>query len=69
MCQWSSSKPIQGDTVLYEIGPEKKHRVTAVDVAGNKQIPASKLDPSITVQKAHLFSHGKFSNNLRCAPA
>ena len=54
----------QGDTVLYEIDKEKKHRVTAVDVAGNKQIPASKLDPSITVQKAHLFSPGEFSNDL-----
>lgn len=53
-----------GDTILYQINKEKKHKVTAVRVTGNQQIPASKLDPSIAVHKKHLFSPGDFSNAL-----
>lgn len=54
----------QGDTVLYAIEKEKKHKVTAVHIAGNKQIRTSTLDSGIAVQKAHLFSPGQFSNDL-----
>lgn len=53
-----------GDTILYQIEKEKKHKVTAVHLTGNENIPASKLDPSIAVQKKHLFSPGNFSNDL-----
>lgn len=53
-----------GDTILYRIDKEKKHKVTAVHLTGNKSVPASKLDPSIAVRKKHLFSPGDFSNAL-----
>jgi len=53
-----------GDTILYQINKEKKHKVTAVRLTGNENIPASKLAPSIAVHKKHLFSPGNFSNNL-----
>lgn len=53
-----------GDTILYQIVKEKKHKVAAVHVAGNTTIPDSKLMPSVAVQKKHLFSPGKFSNEL-----
>lgn len=58
------NKSATGDTILYRIDKKKKHKVTAVHVTGNKQIPASKLDPSIAVHKKHLFSPGDFSNAL-----
>lgn len=53
-----------GDTITYQIDKQKKHRVTAVSVAGNEHIPSSKLKPSIAVRKRRLFSPGDFSNTL-----
>ncbi len=53
-----------GDAILYQIEKENKHKVTAVHLTGNKNIPASKLDPSIAVEKKRLFSPGDFSNAL-----
>ena len=53
-----------GDTILYQINKEKKHKVTAVRLTGNENIPASKLNPSIVVHKKHPFSPGDFSNSL-----
>jgi len=53
-----------GDTVLYQIDKEKKHKVAAVHLAGNKQIPDAKLMPGVAVQKKHLFSPGKYSAEL-----
>ena len=53
-----------GDTVFYRIDKEKKHRVTAVRLAGNRHLPDSRLLSAIAVQKKHLFSPGSFSNDL-----
>lgn len=53
-----------GDTVLYKIDKEKKHKVTAVHLTGNTHLPGSKLDPAIAVEKKHFFSPGDFSNDL-----
>jgi outer membrane protein insertion porin family len=52
------------DTILYVITKGKKHKVKAVSVAGNHQLKSSRLDPFITVKKAHLFSPGDFSDQL-----
>lgn len=58
------AKSANGDTVTYRIDKEKKHKVTSVDLAGNKQLPSSDLSPQITVEKKHFFSSGKFSDDL-----
>jgi len=51
-------------TVLYAVTREKKHKVTAVNVAGNTQLPAADLTPGIAVEKKHVFSSGKSSDAL-----
>lgn len=52
------------DTVIYEIERNKKHKVTAVRISGNKTLPDSKLTPALAVQRKRLFSRGSFSNDL-----
>jgi outer membrane protein insertion porin family len=56
----------QGSTesIVYLIDKGHRHKVTDVDVAGNKALPTSELQKQITVQQAHLFSHGDFSDKL-----
>jgi outer membrane protein insertion porin family len=53
-----------GNTVLYQITKEKKHKVASVELSGNSQLPASELTPHLTVTKGHLFSPGNFSQQL-----
>jgi outer membrane protein assembly factor BamA len=53
-----------GKTVLYEISKEKKHKVAAVQLSGNSKLPASELTPHLVVTKGHVFSPGKFSEQL-----
>ena len=53
-----------GTTVLYQIAKEKKHKVASVELSGNSKLPASDLRPHIAVTKGHLFSPGKFSQQL-----
>lgn len=55
-----------GDTVIYRIEKDKKHKVTGVHLAGNTQLASSQLRPGIAVkQKSFLFwSHGDFSQKL-----
>src|SRR5882757_3117029 len=52
------------DTITYIITKGKKHKVTDVSVAGNKQLKTDELTPLITVKKAHLFSPGNYSEQL-----
>ena len=52
------------ETVLYQISKQKKHKVSEVSISGNSQIPSSELTPHLSVEKAHLFSPGKFSDKL-----
>jgi outer membrane protein assembly factor BamA len=54
----------KGDQVLYQIAKEKKHKVTTVKLTGNSQLPSSELTPRIAVEKKHLFSSGKFSDQM-----
>lgn len=53
-----------GNTVLYRITREKKHKVESVKVTGNHALDSAQLAPHIAVEKEHLFSHGKFSDQL-----
>jgi outer membrane protein insertion porin family len=52
------------DTIVYVITKGKKHKVTAVSVAGNSQIKTPDLTALITVKKSHLFSPGDYSEKL-----
>jgi outer membrane protein insertion porin family len=53
-----------GDRLTYRITREKKHKVTAVSLAGNTHLPDPRLTPSLTVEKKHWLSPGKFSDQL-----
>jgi len=53
-----------GETVLYEINKQKKHKVSELTLTGNKQVPSSELAGHFDVEEGSLFSHGKFSQKL-----
>jgi outer membrane protein insertion porin family len=57
-------KEASGNTVLYQITKDKKHKVASVQLSGNSKLPASELTPHLTVAKGHLFSPGDFSQQL-----
>lgn len=57
-------KTNQTDTVVYQIAKEKKHKVAEVGLTGNSQLKSSELTSHIAVEKKHLFSSGKFSDQL-----
>ncbi len=53
-----------GTAVVYQISKEKKHKVAAVELSGNSKLASSDLRPHIAVEKGHLLSSGKFSQQL-----
>ena len=55
-----------GDTVIFRIEKQKKHKVTSVNLSGNTHLPSSRLDPAIAVKKKNFgfWSHGSFSQSL-----
>ncbi len=57
-------KDPSGNSVLYRIAKEKKHKVEDVKLSGNASLSESELTPHIAVQQSHLFSPGKFSDRL-----
>jgi outer membrane protein insertion porin family len=58
------NKAAAGDSIIYKIAKEKKHKVTAVTISGNSQLPNSSLTPHLAVTKSHFTSPGKFSERL-----
>jgi len=52
------------DAIVYQITKEKKHKVSEVNVRGNKQISNDVLDAHLSLEEKHLFSPGKFSEKL-----
>lgn len=52
------------DKVIYKIERNKKHKVEDVKVAGNSVLKSSELEPHIAVEKEHMLSRGKFSQDL-----
>jgi len=52
------------NSVVYRIAKGKKHKVTAVTITGNSQLPSSDLDSHLAVNKSHLFSPGDYSDRL-----
>lgn len=54
-----------GETILYEITKGPRHKVAAVDVAGNRHFSDKQLMSHVAVEKGRLFfSHGKYSQKL-----
>ncbi len=52
------------DVIIYKINKQKKHKVSDVKIAGNTHIHSDQLMPHLTVEEKHLFSVGKFSDQL-----
>lgn len=50
--------------VIYRMTLDKKHKVEDVKVSGDTHLKTSELMPQIAVEKEHLFSRGKFSQEL-----
>lgn len=59
-----STKGPKSDTVIYQVVKNHKHKVESVKITGNEKIHSSQLEPQLAVQKEHLFSRGKFSQDL-----
>lgn len=57
-------KESNADTVVYRITKEKKHKVESVRISGNSKVSSSELTPQVAIEKEHLFSPGKFSDQL-----
>jgi outer membrane protein insertion porin family len=53
-----------GETIVYQIAKGPRHKVADVDVAGNTALEDDALLPHVAVKQAHIFSHGKYSENL-----
>ena len=53
-----------GDVIEYHIVKEKKHKVDDVKVTGNRELKSDELTAHIAVEKKHLLSSGKFSDEL-----
>ena len=53
-----------GNTIVYAIEKGKKHSVEGIKIAGNLHLSDSQLSPHIAIEKEHLLSHGKFSDEL-----
>lgn len=52
------------DTIVYQIEKGSRHRVTEVEITGNKHIPDSQLTPQIPISRRRLFSRGNFNDQL-----
>ncbi len=52
------------DTIVYNITKGKKHKVEAVSVTGNTHIKTPDVMGQVRVEKSHLFSPGKFSDQV-----
>jgi outer membrane protein insertion porin family len=52
------------DTLVYVVAKGKKHKVTDVSVAGNKELKTPNVMALVTVKKSHLFSPGDYSEQL-----
>lgn len=52
------------ETIVYDIAKGPRHKVSDVDIAGNKTFDNDDLKGQLRVQQAHFFSHGSFSDKL-----
>jgi outer membrane protein insertion porin family len=54
----------EAELVHYQITKGPRHKVAGVEIAGNDHLSTDDLMPHIAVEKAHFFSHGKYSEKL-----
>jgi outer membrane protein assembly factor BamA len=59
-----TEKNTANNKVVYAIVREKKHKVEDVRITGNAQLKSDDLEPGLLVEESHLFSRGKFSQDL-----
>jgi outer membrane protein insertion porin family len=59
----TSDEPSQ-ISLVYQVDRGNRHRVTSVRITGNNHFDEGHLADQVVIQKAHFFSHGKFSNDL-----
>lgn len=57
------------DTIVYSVDKQKKHKVSSVQLTGNRRLKTQDLVPVLTVKKAQWFSSGKYSDALLRASA
>ena len=50
--------------LVYQVDREKKHKVEKIAFRGNQHFDEDVLEKHVILKKAHLFSHGKFSEQL-----
>ncbi|MBV8891246.1 MAG: BamA/TamA family outer membrane protein, partial [Acidobacteria bacterium] len=54
----------QSETILYQIVKGSRHKVKGVALAGNQHFSEKALLAQVKVEKAHFWSHGKYSQKL-----
>jgi outer membrane protein insertion porin family len=52
------------ESIVYQIRKGPRHKVKGVAVAGNQHFSEKELLPQIKIEKAHFYSHGKYSDKL-----
>jgi outer membrane protein insertion porin family len=52
------------ELIVYRVTKGPRHKVAGVKVTGNDHMPEKQLAPQLAVEKAHFFSHGKYSQKL-----
>ena len=60
----NTQKQTDGETIVYQIAKGPRHKVKDVDIAGNQTLKEDDLLKHVPVKKAHIFSHGSYSENL-----
>ena len=53
-----------GENITYQVVKGPRHKVSEVEIAGNQTLDKNQLMPHVAVKKAHIFSHGQYSENL-----
>jgi len=53
-----------GKLITYDITKGQKHKVGAVSFVGNQHYSDKELQAQVPIQKAHFFSHGKYTDKL-----
>jgi outer membrane protein insertion porin family len=52
------------ENIVYQISKGPRHKVKGVSVGGNHHLSEKQLLAQVKVEKAHFYSHGKYSNKL-----
>lgn len=52
------------ESVVYQVTKGPRHKVAAIRITGNQHIPTKDLLAHSQIEKAHILSHGKYSEHL-----